>query len=71
MAEPGSGPEPRRDRPPVDRRRPVADAAAVAPTPEAMAAARGGAVEGLAWLGRTPESKASWSVSVLRLVARS
>ena len=27
--------------------------------PEALATARGGALEGLAWLGRPPESKAS------------
>jgi Acyltransferase len=35
-----------------------------------MAAARGGAVEGLAWLGRTPEAKASILYRVLRLVGR-
>jgi 1-acyl-sn-glycerol-3-phosphate acyltransferase len=35
-----------------------------------MAAARGGAVEGLAWLGRPPEAKASILYRVLRLVAR-
>jgi hypothetical protein len=39
-------------------------------SPEAMAAARGGAVEGLSWLGRTPESKASLLYRVLRLVVR-
>ncbi|HEX5148223.1 MAG TPA: lysophospholipid acyltransferase family protein, partial [Candidatus Limnocylindrales bacterium] len=39
-------------------------------TPEALAAARGGAVEGLAWLGRTPESKASITYRLVRLVAR-
>jgi 1-acyl-sn-glycerol-3-phosphate acyltransferase len=38
--------------------------------PEALAAQRGGAVEGLAWLGRPPESKASILYRVLRLVAR-
>jgi len=36
-----------------------------------MAAARGGAVEGLAWLGRPPEARASWLYRSLRLVARS
>ena len=35
-----------------------------------MAAARGGAVEGLAWLGRPPEAKASVLYRFLRLVAR-
>jgi hypothetical protein len=35
-----------------------------------MAAARGGATEGLAWLGRAPESKASLLYRFLRLVAR-
>ena len=39
-------------------------------SPEALAAARGGAVEGLAWLGRPPESKASLLYRFLRLVAR-
>ena len=38
--------------------------------PEALAAARGGAVEGLAWLGRPPESKASLLYRLLRLVGR-
>lgn len=35
-----------------------------------MAASRGGAVEGLAWLGRPPEAKASLLYRFLRLVAR-
>ena len=39
-------------------------------SPEALAAQRGGAVEGLAWLGRQPEAKASILYRVLRLVAR-
>lgn len=39
-------------------------------SPEALAAARGGAVEGLAWLGRKPESHASPLYRVVRLVAR-
>ena len=41
-------PTPRRRRPPPGRI-----------SPEALAAARGGVREGLAWLGRTPESRAS------------
>jgi len=39
-------------------------------TPEALAAARGGALEGLAWLGREPESKASPLVRGIAVVAR-
>jgi Acyltransferase len=39
-------------------------------SPEAMAEARGGAVEGLAWLGRPPEADASILYRCLRLVAR-
>ena len=39
-------------------------------SPEALAAARGGAVEGLAWLGRPPEAKASLFYRSLRLVGR-
>jgi 1-acyl-sn-glycerol-3-phosphate acyltransferase len=39
-------------------------------SPQALAAARGGAVEGLAWLGRTPEAHASVLYRLLRLVAR-
>ena len=38
--------------------------------PEAMAAARGGAVEGLAWLGRQPEAKASLFYRAIRLLVR-
>ena len=38
--------------------------------PEAMAAARGGALEGLAWLGRTPEAKASPLYRAVRLLVR-
>lgn len=52
-------PAPTRRRPPPAR-----------VTPEALAAARGGAVEGLAWLGRPPEARASLLYRVLRLVAR-
>jgi 1-acyl-sn-glycerol-3-phosphate acyltransferase len=39
-------------------------------SPQALADARGGAVEGLAWLGRTPESRASIPYRALRLLAR-
>lgn len=39
-------------------------------SPEALAAARGGAVEGLAWLGRAPESRASITYRLVRLLAR-
>jgi 1-acyl-sn-glycerol-3-phosphate acyltransferase len=39
-------------------------------TPEALAAARGGAVEGLAWLGREPEARASILYRAVRLFAR-
>lgn len=38
--------------------------------PQALAAARGGATEGLVWLGRPPESKASLLYRALRLLAR-
>lgn len=38
--------------------------------PEALAAARGGAQEGLAWLGRPPESEARLPYRLLRLVVR-
>ena len=39
-------------------------------SPEALAEARGGAVEGLAWLGRTPEARASLLYRATRLLAR-
>jgi 1-acyl-sn-glycerol-3-phosphate acyltransferase len=38
--------------------------------PQALAAARGGAREGLDWLGRKPEAKASILYRIIRLVAR-
>ncbi len=50
---------PRRRRPPPARL-----------SPQALAAARGGAQEGLAWLGRAPEAKASLRYRLVRLVAR-
>ena len=55
MTEPAT----RRRRPPPSR---IA--------PEALAAARGGAVEGLAWLGRPPEAKASLLYRAVRLLVR-
>jgi len=55
MTEPAAG----RRRPPPAR---IA--------PEAMAAARGGAVEGLAWLGRRPEAKGSPFYRSIRLLVR-
>ncbi len=58
MADPAP-PANRRRRPPPGR---IA--------PEALAAKRGGAVEGLAWLGRPPEAKASILYRSLRLLAR-
>jgi 1-acyl-sn-glycerol-3-phosphate acyltransferase len=53
------GPRPTRPRPPPGRL-----------SPQALADARGGAVEGLAWLGRTPEAGASVFYRLVRLFAR-
>jgi 1-acyl-sn-glycerol-3-phosphate acyltransferase len=39
-------------------------------SPEALAASRGGVTEGLAWLGRTPESKASLFYRIVRVFVR-
>jgi 1-acyl-sn-glycerol-3-phosphate acyltransferase len=39
-------------------------------SPEALAAARGGVTEGLDWLGRAPESKASLLYRLVRLLVR-
>ncbi len=39
-------------------------------SPQALADARGGAVEGLAWLGRTPEAKASLFYRAVRVFGR-
>lgn len=58
MADPATTRTPRR-RPPPSR-----------VSTEADAAARGGAVEGLAWLGRTPESKASLIYRLMRMLIR-
>jgi len=52
-------------RQPVRRRPPPARL-----SPQALADDHGGAREGLAWLGRVPESRASLLVRVLRLFAR-
>jgi 1-acyl-sn-glycerol-3-phosphate acyltransferase len=60
VSEASPGPTSGRRRPPPGR-----------VSPEALAQARGGAVEGLAWLGRRPEAKASLLYRLLRLVARS
>lgn len=54
------------DEPPTPRRRPPPGRV----SPQALADARGGAVEGLAWLGRTPESRASILYRLVRLLAR-
>lgn len=54
------------ERPLGSRRRPPPGRV----SPEALAAARGGAVEGLAWLGRTPETRASIPYRLIRLLAR-
>lgn len=60
MSADGERPVPPRRRPPPGRI-----------DPEALAASRkGGAEEGLVWLGRTPESRGPWLYHVLRLVAR-
>src|SRR6478736_44943 len=59
MTDPEPSPDTGRRRPPPGR-----------VSPEALAAGRGGAVEGLAWLGRPPEAKASILYRLLRLVGR-
>ena len=60
----GSGPPTDTDpRPP--RRPPPARIA-----PEALAAARGGATEGLDWLGRAPEARASFLYRLVRVLVR-
>jgi 1-acyl-sn-glycerol-3-phosphate acyltransferase len=55
----GPAPRPQRRRPPPGR-----------VSPQALADARGGAVEGLAWLGRAPESTASPFYRLVYLLAR-
>ena len=59
MTDPVRPSEARRRRPPPGRI-----------SPEALAAARGGAVEGLVWLGRPPEAKASPLYRLVQLFAR-
>jgi hypothetical protein len=59
MSDPEPRPSAGRHRPPPGRI-----------SPEALAAARGGPVEGLAWLGRAPEAKASLFYRSLRLFGR-
>ena len=59
MAGPDRPPASGRNRPPPGR-----------VSPQALADQRGGAVEGLAWLGRPPEAKASILYRLLRLLAR-
>ncbi len=53
------------DEPPHTRRPPRGRV-----SPQALAAARGGALEGLAWLGRPPEATASWTYRAFRLLIR-
>ena len=62
MAGPETDPDPPR------RRRGRPQEARV--SPQALAAARGGVQEGLEWLGREPESRASLLYRALRLLAR-
>jgi 1-acyl-sn-glycerol-3-phosphate acyltransferase len=59
MADPEPRPKSGRRRPPPGR-----------VSPQALADRRGGALEGLAWLGRPPEAKASILYRLLRLVGR-
>ncbi len=59
MTDPDPAPKATRRRPPAGRI-----------SPQALAAQRGGAVEGLAWLGRAPETKASLSYRLLRVIGR-
>ena len=59
MTHPAPAPKTSRRRPPAGRI-----------SPQALAAQRGGAVEGLAWLGRSPEAKASFLYRVVRPIGR-
>lgn len=63
---PGSARRPLPGRGPTAGRRPPPGRI----SPEAMAAARGGVTEGLAWLGRDPEARASLLYRAVRLVVR-
>jgi 1-acyl-sn-glycerol-3-phosphate acyltransferase len=66
MSEPAASVDQRQPEPATSRRRPPPARV----SPEALAAARGGAIEGLAWLGREPESKASLLYRLVRLFVR-
>jgi len=59
MTQPAPVPKTSRRRPPAGRI-----------SPQALAAQRGGAVEGLAWLGRSPEARASFLYRVVRPIGR-
>ena len=59
MTDPAPLPKTSRRRPPAGRI-----------SPQALAAQRGGAVEGLAWLGRSPEARASFLYRVVRPIGR-
>ena len=65
-AEPDDETAPEHANPTTARRRPPPGRVA----PEAMAAARGGVSEGLAWLGRPPEAGASLPYRAVRLLVR-
>ncbi len=54
------------DPPKAQRRRPPRGRI----SPRALAAERGGALEGLAWLGRPPEATATWTYRAFRLLIR-
>jgi 1-acyl-sn-glycerol-3-phosphate acyltransferase len=64
MIEPMTDAAPQAE-PPMPTRRPKARL-----RPQELAAARGGALEGLDWLGRAPEARASLLYRCIRLVAR-
>jgi 1-acyl-sn-glycerol-3-phosphate acyltransferase len=63
--EPAAEPVKPEPEPRVARRRPPPGRV----SPQALADARGGAVEGLVWLGRVPESRASILYRIVRLLA--
>jgi hypothetical protein len=67
MSEPAASVDQRQPEPATSGRRRPPPARV---SPEALAAARGGALEGLAWLGREPESKASLLYRIVRLFVR-
>lgn len=67
VAGPGDPPSAAAERAATPRRRRPPPARV---SPEALAAARGGAREGLAWLGREPEARASMFYRAVRLFAR-